>query len=122
MDSLKLHRTKTKRSKDSYSCGIEATVDLITGKWKPLILFQLHEAGTQRFSELRRIIPGITEKMLISQLRDLVADGLVKRTVYPVVPPKVEYCLTPLGRSMSPLLNTMRAWGDHYLQLDKSEE
>lgn len=122
MDSVKLPLTKIKRSKDSYSCGIEATVDLMTGKWKPLILFQLHEVGTQRFSELRRIIPGVTEKMLIAQLRDLAADGLIQRTVYAVVPPKVEYQLTPLGRSMSPLLEAMRIWGDQYLLHDQPGE
>lgn len=107
--------TKTSKAKTGYNCGIEATIDLIAGKWKPLILYQLHEGGTQRFSELRRAIPGITEKMLIAQLRQLVADKLIGRKVYAVVPPKVEYCLTPLGLSLSPLLESMRIWGDDYL-------
>lgn len=115
MDSIDTTLTKVKKSRDKYSCGIEATVDLITGKWKPLILYQLNEGGVQRPSQLRRAIPGITEKMLIVQLRELVADRLITRTVYPVVPPKVEYQLTALGASLSPLLEAMRAWGDQYL-------
>jgi len=115
MDSIKTTQTTSRSRKTDYNCGIEATLDLITGKWKPLILYQLCENEVQRFSELRRAIPGITEKMLIAQLRQLVADGLIIRTVYPVVPPKVEYRLTTLGMSLFPLLKTMRAWGDEYL-------
>lgn len=98
----------------TYNCAIEATLDMIGGRWKALILFQLLEYGTQRFSQLHRAIPGITEKMLTAQLRKLADDALISREVYPVVPPKVEYSLTSRGVSMAPLLYGMRAWGEEH--------
>jgi len=91
-------------------CAVARTVDLIGGKWKAVILFYLLD-GTLRFNELRRKIPGITQRMLTLQLRELEADGLVDRTVYPVVPPHVEYALSPFGRSLRPILLEMREWG-----------
>ena len=83
----------------TYNCPVEAAIDVFGGKWKPLILWWLHQR-TWRFAELRRQIPGITEKMLTHQLRELEADGIVLREVYPTVPPKVEYSLTDYGRSL----------------------
>src|SRR5215472_7773516 len=80
-----------------YNCPVEAAIDVIGGKWKPLILWWLHHR-THRFAELRRLMPGITEKMLTQQLRELEADGIVHRRIYPTVPPKVEYSLTDWGR------------------------
>ncbi|UYZ85536.1 helix-turn-helix transcriptional regulator [Entomomonas sp. E2T0] len=93
---------------------LAATINLIGGKYKSLILWKLTN-GLLRFSELRREIPCATPKMLTQQLRELEADGLLQRKVYPVVPPKVEYSLTPLGKTIVPVLNTMYTWGDNYL-------
>ena len=94
----------------SYHCPVEAALDVLGGRWKPIILWWLHQK-TLRFSELRRQIPGVTEKMLTQQLRELEADGIVHRRVYPTVPPKVEYSLTDHGRSLRRALNAMCAWG-----------
>ena len=94
-------------------CSVARTVDLIGGKWKAVILFYLLD-GTLRFNELRRKIPGITQRMLTLQLRELEADKLVERTVYPVVPPHVEYALSPFGQTLEPVLREMRDWGTRY--------
>jgi DNA-binding HxlR family transcriptional regulator len=96
------------------SCPIEHTVNLIGHKWKVLILRNLHHKEKQRFGELSRGIKGITQKMLTQQLRQLEADGIINRKVYPEVPPKVEYSLTELGESLRPILEAMSKWGiDH---------
>lgn len=81
------------------------------GKWKCVILFHLL-SGTARFNEIRRQVPDVTQRMLTKQLRELEADGLVIRKVYPQVPPKVEYSLSPLGQSLEPILSALRVWGD----------
>ena len=96
-------------------CPVEATLDLIGGKYKALILWHLSE-NTLRFSELRRVITNATPKMLTQQLRELEAQELIHREVYPVVPPRVEYSLTELGRSLMPILVAMRDWGAEYLK------
>ena len=101
-------------STNSRHCPVEATISLIGGKYKSLILWKLM-GSVLRFSELRREVPGATPKMLTQQLRELEADGLVCRKVYPVVPPKVEYSLTDFGRSIKPVLQSMYAWGTGYL-------
>ena len=95
-------------------CPVEATINLIGGKYKSLILWQLAER-TKRFSELRREVPCATPKMLTQQLRELEADGLLCRTVYPVIPTKVEYSLSELGQSIRPVLESMYGWGRGYL-------
>lgn len=97
-------------------CAVEATVSLIDGKWKCVILNALLD-GTLRFGELRRRIPGVTPRMLTNQLRELEADGLVTRTVHAEVPPKVEYALSELGRSLGPVIDGLRAWGSQHLHL-----
>ena len=97
------------------NCPVEATLDLIGGKYKALILWHLSE-GVLRFSELRKVIKNATPKMLTQQLRELEKDQLIHREVYPVIPPKVEYSLTDLGRSLMPVLVTMRDWGADYLR------
>jgi len=98
---------------EKYRCGVEITLNLIGGKWKGLILWFLCQK-TLRFSQLRRRIGGITQKMLTQQLRELERDGLVNRQVFPEVPPKVEYSLTKKGRSLEPLLVSMCQWGKGY--------
>ena len=96
-------------------CPVETTLDLIGGKYKSLILWHLVNHPL-RFSELKRRSPAATPKMLTQQLRELEADELIHREVYPVVPPKVEYSLTELGQSIVPLLRSMYDWGDYYLE------
>lgn len=91
-------------------CSVEATLSVIGGLWKAVILFHLLE-GKRRFGELSRLVPGTTQRMLTLQLRELEADGVISRTVFPEVPPRVEYELTEFGRSLEPILLTMRDWG-----------
>lgn len=97
-------------------CSVEATISLIDGKWKCVILFHLL-GGTVRFNEIRRRVPDVTQRMLTNQLRELEADGLIERKVYPQVPPKVEYSLSPLGRSLEPVLLALKIWGDANIDL-----
>ena len=99
-----------------FNCPVEATISLIGGKYKSVILFHLM-GKTLRYSELHKKIPKATDKMLAQQLRELEKDGLIKRTVYPVVPPKTEYNLTEFGESLSPILNAMCNWGESYLNI-----
>jgi DNA-binding HxlR family transcriptional regulator len=98
-----------------YNCPVGATLELIGGKYKSLILWHLMDT-TLRFGSLRKLIPQATPKMLTQQLRELEEANLVARKVYPVVPPKVEYTLTGLGKSIKPILETMYAWGADYLK------
>ncbi len=98
----------------TYACPMEMTIDLIGGKWKALLLWNL-SLGTHRFSELKRQFPGATQKMLTQQLRDLENNGLVSRKVYAEVPPKVEYKLTDFGMTLMPVLTAMNQWGRDYL-------
>jgi DNA-binding HxlR family transcriptional regulator len=99
------------------TCPVEATVNLISNKWKVLILRELFE-GTKRFGALFRSegLPGISQKMLTQQLRQMEEDGIVQRTVYPEVPSRVEYSLTDLGRSLEPILDAMDTWGSNYIK------
>ena len=98
-----------------FGCPIEACLEVIGGKWKGVILFHLL-AGTRRFNELRRLMPAVTQRMLTRQLRELEDDGVVSRVVYPEVPPRVEYALTSFGRTLTPVLEGLRAWGADYLE------
>jgi DNA-binding HxlR family transcriptional regulator len=97
-----------------YDCSVEITLRLIGGKWKILILWELMQAPVLRCGELRGRIPGVTTKMLVQQLRELEEDKLVERKVYPVVPARVEYRLTPFGETFRPVMKSMCDWGDAY--------
>ena len=97
-------------------CSVEAAVGLIDGKWKSIILWHLL-SGTLRFNEIRRHVQNCTPRMLTNQLRELEGDGLITRTVYAQVPPKVEYSLSELGRSMEPILRALKQWGDAHIGL-----
>jgi DNA-binding HxlR family transcriptional regulator len=99
-----------------YYCSMELTLQVIGGKWKLIILHKLGKEGTMRFSEVKRSIPNITQKMLTQQLRELESDGVVRREVYPQVPPKVEYSLTDLGESILPLIGSLCRWGERYAE------
>ncbi|KLU59591.1 putative HTH-type transcriptional regulator YtcD [Peptococcaceae bacterium CEB3] len=105
-----------KKSNKEYKYSMEVTLDLIGGRWKSLILWHL-EGKTLRFNELRKLVPQATQKMLTQQLRDLEEDGLIIRKVYAEVPPKVEYSLSDLGKSIQPLLESMCSWGKDYLNI-----
>ncbi len=95
------------------ACPVETTLTLIGDKWKVLILRDLL-GGTMRFGELRKSVGSISQKVLTANLRDMEESGLVRRTVYAEVPPRVEYALTPLGKSLAPILDAMKTWGEDY--------
>lgn len=103
------------KSSTDYGCSVEAALDVIGGKWKGVVLFHLLDK-TLRFGELQRSMPNVTRRMLTLSLRELEAAGLVHREVYKQVPPKVEYSLTEYGQTISPLIRSLRAWGDEYLE------
>ncbi len=94
-----------------YTCGLDAAIDVVGGKWKATMLWTLEDQGPLRFGELKRAIPAVTEKMLIQQLRELESDGLVHRESYHQVPPKVEYSLTDYGRTLEVALRPLGDWG-----------
>lgn len=97
-------------------CKVEDALGILVGKWKPIILLNLMKEGTQRFSELQRNLPGITQKMLTKQLRELEDEDIIKRVVYPQVPPKVEYSITEYGKTIEPILADMHEWGMKHTQ------
>ena len=94
-----------------FTCGLDATLRVVAGKWKPLILYFVAQGGPTRYSALRRAIRDVSDKVLIQQLKELEADGLVQRTDYKEVPPRVDYSLTPLGRSLAEALVPLCSWG-----------
>lgn len=93
-----------------YICGIDAALDVVSGKWKGLVLWELHTHGTRQFAQLRRGLPGVSEKMLTQHLRQIEEDRLVHRTVYAEVPPRVEYSLTDVGASLNEALGPLGDW------------
>lgn len=97
-----------------YTCGLDAAMDVVGGKWKALILWALNER-THRFGELKRAVPGVSEKMLAQQLRELEVDGIVHRAVYDEVPPRVEYSLTEVGVALNAALLPLGDWGEERL-------
>lgn len=115
-----------KLGEKEFNCEKELTLSIIGGKWKMLVLWHLGKEGTKRFGELKNLMPGITQRMLVNQLRELEDHLIVHREVYPVVPPKVEYSLTEQGRTLMPILDAMYEWGKTYiatnLQTDDEEE
>lgn len=98
----------------NYRCHFELTLQLIGGKWKLLVIYFLSLQKVIRFGQLRRTLPEISERMLVRQLRELEDDGLVSRKVYGTVPPRVDYALTPLGESLVPIMESLKAWGNMY--------
>ena len=107
--------TKLRNYDGAPGCSIEAALHIMGGKWKGVVLYHLLLGGTHRFNELQRQLTGVPPRLLIKQLRDLEEDGLVVRTVYPVVPPKVEYALSEEGRSLEPFILGLCNWGEAWL-------
>lgn len=97
------------------ACPVRAALDVVRGRWKPLLLFELH-LGTRRFSELQKKLQGASPQALALQLRQLEADGVIVRRVYAAVPPRVEYSLTPLGSALGKVMDELTAWGSEYLK------
>jgi DNA-binding HxlR family transcriptional regulator len=106
--------------KRAFDCGIEAALDVVGGKWKPIVLWHL-TSGARRFGELRRLVTGISEKMLIQQLREMQRDGIVAREDFREIPPRVEYSLTPFGISLKEALRPLCEWGaEHLVRIEKT--
>jgi len=103
-------------SYDKPGCAVEACLEVIGGKWKGVILYHLMDTGVLRFNEIQRLAPALSPRILTAQLRELEDDGVIRRKVYPVVPPKVEYSLSPTGESLRPLIRAMNDWGNVHLQ------
>ncbi len=104
-----------------YICGIDAALDVVSGKWKGLVLWELDAHGTRRFAELRRGLPGVSEKMLTQHLREMEHDDLIHRKVYAEVPPRVEYSLTEHGRNLNKALEPLGEWGHDRITRENPE-
>ncbi|QFT32187.1 helix-turn-helix domain-containing protein [Roseibium porphyridii] len=119
MDTVEIpKKDELKNSYDCHpGCAVEAALSLIDGKWKGVILFLLLDRNVMRFNAFQKALPNITQRVLTSQLRSMEADGLIDRTVYPVVPPKVEYRLTELGLSLEPVVKSLAEWGNGHKEL-----
>jgi DNA-binding HxlR family transcriptional regulator len=101
-------------------CPIETIIQVLGGKWKPQILWRLLDSR-KRFSELEKLIPDVTQKMLAQHLRELESNGLITRTIYPTVPPKVEYALSDYGATLVPVLEVMCEWGENHNRVNRTE-
>ncbi len=99
---------------ENFNCPVGVTLSIIGGKYKAVIVWYLYKESVLRYGELQKILKDVTPKMLIAQLRELEADGIIERRVYPVVPPKVEYALADLGKTLVPILIEMKKWGEFY--------
>ena len=102
---------RKQRHKRYANCPVEAALDIIGGKWKSIILFRVMEE-TRRFTDIRKLLPNITQRTLTNQLRELESDGLVKRKIYPEIPPKVEYSITNFGWTLEPVLLALKTWAE----------
>ncbi|HXV28824.1 MAG TPA: helix-turn-helix domain-containing protein [Sinorhizobium sp.] len=107
-----MSRPRAKLTNTFPGCPVESALSFIDGKWKGVILYHLMVEGTLRFNELRRRLPNVTQRMLTKQLRELEGAELLSRTVFPVVPPRVDYALTPRGETLRPVIMALKAWGD----------
>ena len=112
-----MSRPRAKLSNAFPGCPVESALSFLDGKWKGVILFHLM-GGTLRFNELRRRLPSITQRMLTKQLRELEDAGLISRTVFPVVPPRVDYALTDRGRTLEPVIQALKKWGEDNISCD----
>lgn len=112
---------QNKNCNGPYGCSVEATLSVIGGRWKPVIIFLLLQNDFLRFGELKKIIDGVTERMLTNQLRELESDKIVSRKVYAEVPPRVEYSLTDYGKSLEPIMVAMRDWGAEHMNVKSSK-
>ncbi|MFC2946943.1 winged helix-turn-helix transcriptional regulator [Virgibacillus sediminis] len=114
--------TLKKVKSGKFNCEKELTLSIISGKWKITMIYHLGKSGTMRFSELKKLFPKITHKVLTAQLRELEEDGIVRRRAFPEVPPRVEYSLTELGSSLMPIIDSMYFWGKenmkHFMNKD----
>jgi len=113
--------SQSSTKEDQSDCSVTITMNVIGGKWKMPIIHNLSN-GLQRFSALKRLIPGVTQKMLVQQLRELENHGIVDRKVYAVVPPKVEYSLTEYGKTLAPILELMHQWGEKHIIKTKDSD
>lgn len=116
-----MSRPRAKMTNNFPGCPVETTLSFLDGKWKGVILYHLLVDGTLRFSELRRRLQAVTQRMLTKQLRELEEQGLVVRTVYPVVPPRVDYALTPLGQSLRPVIMVLEQWGSRHVRCEDGQ-
>jgi DNA-binding HxlR family transcriptional regulator len=114
-------KIKRKEVEEEQICSVEAAINEIGGKWKPLILYSLKE-GKQRFNEINKKLPAITQRMLTKTLRELESDEIIHRKIYAEVPPKVEYCLTKKGDSVMPILDALCQWGKDYCEYEDDTE
>jgi len=117
-----MNNDNLKKSCDISACPVMTTLAVVGGKWKPAILWTIEQNEVIRFGELKRAIPGITQKMLTQQLRELETDGIVNRKVYPEVPPKVEYSITSYGATLNKVLFEMAAWGTQHRVISQPQE
>ncbi len=115
MATRKITTARDRHTSCGFGCPVEAALEVVGGKWKGVILFHLRDE-TRRFNELRRLIPGVSQRMLTKQLRELEEDQIVHRKIYREIPPKVEYSLTSFGLTLTPTLVALQEWGIEYLE------
>lgn len=115
--SVESDRVRPSYTADAAADGIDQALQILEGRWKMNVLFHLFDKGTLRFSELERLVNGVSQKVLIQRLKELEADGIVARTVYPVVPPKVDYRLTDIGQELCPVLDAILEWSERRTSL-----
>ena len=105
-----------RKKAQEWHCSVEAAIAVVGGKYKAIIVWHLDHSGTMRYNEIQKAVPQATAKMLSQQLRELEADGIIHRKLYPVVPPRTEYRLTELGKTLVPIVHAMSDWGHEYFE------